>query len=367
MKTRYFFIFPALFTCVCLPSCKTTKHSIGQQETEPKVHAEMYLKSKTPQDGYVYHEAEGKQFYMKPVTEQTFYPGDDSYHMMHHHGVAFESELMAYRIYFDKKQTIDVYAKRTPRMEIAACTWYPDDKQLAQGFGDDVLRVSGWIGVGSCKPFSDGKMRHFDDVLARTQRIVTVAPDHVVCEVEDSLWLAPDGKRYNVTTRYTLYAAQRDVCAEVFLSLPTSTTIVQQDTLPQLCTGVQNIGIDCKVGSYINHKKSRTVTTWGTAFPVNDTVKYAKETVGLAACVPYPYAGKTTHDKNNQLILLNLLPMSVQQREEIPHLSPLHSKAGNVFYARYHFTVVAQKEINPPCSTPQDFSTFVQRWEQTLE
>ena len=361
MKTTCLFIFPVLVATACLCSCKTTKQTLGTQ-AEPKVHAEMFIKSKTPQQGYVYHEAEGKQFYMMPVTEQTFYPGEDSYRSMHHHGVAFESELMAYRIYFDKKQTIDVYAKKTPRMEIAACTWYPDDEQLRQGFGDDILRVSGWIGVGSCKPFNGDKMTHFDDVLARTQRIVENGPLRTVCEVEDSLWLAPDGRRYNITTRYTLYAGHRDVTAEVFVSAPQPV-----DSLPQLCTGVQNIGADCQAGTYINKNKSTAVTTWGTAYPVNDTVKYGKETVGLAVCVQHPYAGRVTHDKNNQLILLHLQPLSQDASSVTRYPLPLlHRTAGKVYYARYHFTVVAQKENNPPCRTPDEFATFVKEWSKGL-
>ncbi len=78
-------------------------------------------------------------------------PTGDLYNYLHHHGPAFESELVAYRIYFDKKQTVDIYGKFNPGFEIAPSGWYPNDEQLAQGFGDDVLRVSGSCGVGTLK------------------------------------------------------------------------------------------------------------------------------------------------------------------------------------------------------------------------
>ncbi|MBQ9340715.1 MAG: DUF4861 family protein [Paludibacteraceae bacterium] len=385
MKQR-FIIFLQL-SILLTTACNVPKSgSVAYKTTKnPKVYAEMFLKSKTPKEGYIYHEAEGKSFYMRPVSQQTFYPGEDSYQSMHHHGVAFESELMAYRIYFDKKQTIDVYAKKTPRLELASCTWYPTDKQLRQGFGDDILRVSGWIGVGSCKPFNGEKMTHFDDVLARTQRIVENGPQRTVCEVEDSLWLAPDGWRYNITTRYTLYAGHRDVMAEVFLSQPTGNTMQQTDTaafgkktvnsadsLPQLCTGVQLIGKDCKRGFFTYSKKNKMVSTWGTAFPVNDTVKYGKETVGLAVCVPVPFAGKTKNDKHNQLILLRLQSLADYTNwdtEGVP-CPAIHEytqqRQHNIFYAKYFFTVVAQKEQNPPCKDPDEFSLFLKRWAQEL-
>ena len=57
-------------------------------------------------------EAEGQTRHIVPITEWTADPAIDTYHQLHHHGVAIESDLMAYRIYFDKKQTIDIYAKR---------------------------------------------------------------------------------------------------------------------------------------------------------------------------------------------------------------------------------------------------------------
>ena len=38
---------------------------------------------------------------------------------------------MAYRIYFDKKQTVDVYGKYHKQLELARSLWYPTDEQLA--------------------------------------------------------------------------------------------------------------------------------------------------------------------------------------------------------------------------------------------
>ena len=290
----------------------------------PGVFAEMYLKSGEPQEGFVPHTAEGKSYYIKPVTEQTFYPGEDSYHSMHHHGVAFESALMAYRIYFDKKQTIDVYAKRTPRLELDACKWYPTDEQLAEGFGDDILRVSGFIGVGTCKPWNGQKMVHFDQVTSRTQRIVSQGAVRTICEVTSHGWNGTD-----ITTRYTLYARHRDVKAEVFCSEP----------VDNLVTGVQRIG---EANFYTNHRN--LVASFGTAFPVNDSVKYGKETVGLAVYVPEQYTQALVRDANNNMVLLKALP-----------------------YIQYYFTVVALKENNPPATTDGLFFTYVESWAKQLE
>lgn len=43
---------------------------------------------------------------------------NDMYNTMYHHGVAFESALIAYRIYFDNKSTVDVYGKKKQQLEL---------------------------------------------------------------------------------------------------------------------------------------------------------------------------------------------------------------------------------------------------------
>lgn len=311
-----------------------------------RVFASMYLKSREPKEGYFFHEAEGKCFYITPVTEQTFEAGEDSYHLMHHHGVAFESEQMAYRIYFDKKQTVDVYAKRTPRLELDASKWYPTDAQLAAGFGDDVLRVKGRIGVGTCKPFRNGRMVHFDDVESRTQRIRACGPIRTVCEMETKGWQVTSDRKVDIITRYTLYAGHRDVEVEVFCSEP----------VEGLCTGVQRIGDKSvyhesytsvaakptagKITRLDGTSPGALVASWGTDWPVNDTINYSKETLGLAVFVPREYASEyTATDPDNRLIIL--APST---------------------YIKYWFTVVALKEDNPPCLSSEEFFDFVTDW-----
>ena len=44
--------------------------------------------------------------------------GVNPYNQLHHHGAAFENELVAYRIYFDHRQTVDVYGKYHKGLEL---------------------------------------------------------------------------------------------------------------------------------------------------------------------------------------------------------------------------------------------------------
>ena len=128
-----------------------------------------------------------------PITEwKTTDEKEDVYHSLHHHGVAVESELLAYRIYFDKKQTIDPYCKRTPQLELAQSHWYPNDSLLAAGYGDDILRVSGTVGVGSVKYWNGKKMVHLENVAERSQRIVRQSRNSATIEVAVKDWKPSD-------------------------------------------------------------------------------------------------------------------------------------------------------------------------------
>ena len=147
-----------------------------------------------------------------PITEWTADPTIDTYHQLHHHGVAVESELMAYRIYFDKKQTIDPYCKRKPQLELAQSHWYPNDSLLAAGYGDDILRVSGTVGVGSVKYWNGKKMVHIEPVAERSQRIVSQTKNEATIEVSVRGWtpVLPEDQKtsrpVDLTTRYTMRA-----------------------------------------------------------------------------------------------------------------------------------------------------------------
>ena len=313
-----------------------------------RVNAQMFLKAPIGEEGVVECFAEGKHYGIRAVSTQTFFPGDDSFHRMHHHGVALESEVMAYRIYFDKRQTVDVYAKRTPRLELAESLWYPDDEQLARGFGDDVLKVGSTIGVGSVRPYDCEKQKlvNMDNFASRTQRIVSVSDTSATVEVEIKQ-LQTEGKTVDMQTRYTILAGHRDMLCQLFLT----------DSLTSLVTGVQTIGGD---GETISTKQLKDneqhcgvlLASWGTDWPVNDTVKYPKETLGIAVAVPYPYAGETEKPQGQTLV----------------YLTPRHNRMADMpdgynYYAEFRLTAVSQKENNPPAKNAYEFFDFARKWE----
>lgn len=243
---------------------------------------------------------------------------------------------MAYRIYFDKKQTIDPYCKRTPQLELAASYWYPNDSLLAAGYGDDVLRVSGTVGVGSVKYWNGKKQVHIEPVAERSQRIVRQSRNSATIEVAVKDWQI-EGKRVQMTTQYTLQAGHRDMRCDVSLSEPVS----------GLCTGVQIKS----TGEWRTENVANGVLliSWGTDWPVNDSTKYAKETVGLAVFIPKAYAGELVQDKQNNLCLLKPSASRCQ-----------HSDS---YEAHFYLTCVgATKESHPIATNATEWLSYLRRW-----
>ena len=293
-------------------------------------------------EGYaVLHEGK-KVRHCYPITEWTdtmpnYVGKNDTYHSLHHHGVAVESELMAFRIYFDKKQTIDPYCKRKPQLELAKSYWYPNDSLLAEGYGDDILRVSGTVGVGSVKYWNGKKHVHIEPVKERSERIVSQKKDQATIEVSVKGWEV-ESKSVEMTTRYTMKAGHRDMHCDVFVSEP----------VEGLCTGVQTIPAkgpndQSQITNY-QLENGVLLASFGTDWPVNDSAKYAKETVGLAVFIPHPYAGEIVQDKSNLLCLL---------KGATPHF--------------YLTCVGATKENHPVATTAEEWFEYLRKWANRLK
>lgn len=86
------------------------------------------------------------------------------YWSLHHHGAAFENDMVAYRIYFDHRQTVDIYGKYNKGLELKQTQFYPDENQKKAGFGDDVLWVGSTLGLGTLRGWDGSKPTMLTDV-----------------------------------------------------------------------------------------------------------------------------------------------------------------------------------------------------------
>ena len=197
-----------------------------------------------------------------------------TYNLQHHHGVDFESELNGIRIYFDARQTLDLYGKFKKQLELKDTQFYTTDEQKAKGYGDDVLWVGQTFGLGAFRGWDGHQPTLVEPVRSRTQRIISYGPLRTIVELVDRGWKAEADKApVNMTLRYTQYAGHRDTDVDVFFNKDVSDY--------RFSTGIINVK-----GSQEFSDKQGLRACWGTDYPATDTLKWKRETVGLAVLVP---------------------------------------------------------------------------------
>lgn len=268
-----------------------------------------------------------------PVQSITVPGTTNFYNMLYGHGPMFESELVGYRIYFNEKQTIDPYGKFNKGLELEKSQFYPNDAQLAQGFGDDVLLVGNSCGVGTLKGWDGQKATHVKPIAGRTERILASGPVRTVVEVEVKGW-AYQGSELSMTQRYLLYAGHRDLRIETTFARPLRNEV--------FCTGVQDI-MGNETVAYSDHQG--LAGSWGKHWPVTDTVKYAKETIGIATYIPRKYVLQEVKDADNYLYTLSA-----------PGQTGFH-----------HYTMFTSRKETFGYSTAEEWFAYLQEWKDELE
>ena len=255
----------------------TLNETVRQKKYPSRVYVDMMLSNKKIK------ESNKQDLYISQLSVEN---GTNVYSMLHHHGAAFESELVAYRIYFDHRQTVDVYGKYKKGLELKDTQFYPDNSQKANGYGDDVLWVGETLGVGSFRGWNGEKPTMLVDVDHRSQRILSKGPIRTVVEVTDEGWsvnspkafAGNDDERITVTSLYTLYGGHRDCAVDI--------TFCGERSLQQFSTGLINIKNSTE---YSDRKGLRGC--WGIDWPVSekDSAGHKRETVGLGINIPQEY------------------------------------------------------------------------------
>lgn len=214
---------------------------------------------------------------------------ENVYSFVYHHGPAIESELVGYRVYFNEKQTVDPYSKVNKGLELKETCFYPTKEQRANGYGDDALRVYNSGGVGALKGWNGKEATHIKPVANRRERVIASGPVRAIVEAEVLCW-EYQGSDLNMTNRYTIYGGHRDIRIDVLFDRPLKEEI--------FAAGVQIL----KDGDHISDHEG-LLGSWGTDWPVSDTVGYVKETTGMGAFIP-KYRIQEVKDNSNYLYTL---------------------------------------------------------------
>ena len=187
-----------------------------------RVHAQMWFKDTDKKRSYT----EKRHIPTDTVSERV----DNMYSKMMHHGPAFENEMVAYRVYFDKKQSTDLYGKRVRQLELADGLWYSSEVPSLvkeRNFGDDIILVGQTISIGTLRGWDDSKddpafatkpsgskipdpcMVMIDPFDYRQAHIMAKGPVRTVVDMNVEGWQYK-GRKLDLKSRYILYAGNRE-------------------------------------------------------------------------------------------------------------------------------------------------------------
>src|SRR3984893_4548622 len=122
-------------------------------------------------------------------------------------GLGWESDINAWRIYFDKRNAIDLYGKRRPGLYLEMFGAPEYVYHWESPLGRDIYRIGDAIGIGAVAALVDGKVVKVSDVADRKWRIISAGPVRVIVELTYKGWKVA-GREVNLTRRMKQWAGK---------------------------------------------------------------------------------------------------------------------------------------------------------------
>lgn len=225
-----------------------------------------------------------------PRVDAITFPGDANnrwmYDAIYGHGAVIENPWVAYRVYMDNRQSLDLYVKQTPQIELDVTGFYTTPEQLAQGYGIDVLWAGKSIAAGSFRGWNGSEPMTIDTVGARTQKVL----DKSTIQVIDKDWIH-NGHPIQMTQTYSVKPDSRDLFVEIQLEG------YQPDEV--FCTGIQKL--ENYNEGFIN--ADGRAASWGSNIPDKGHPEVVEQ-VGLGIIVDPANVISTQESDLNYLVLV---------------------------------------------------------------
>src|SRR5258708_32503461 len=123
-------------------------------------------------------------------------------------GVGWESERVAFRVYLDPRNAIDLYGKRRPTLQLGmyASPEYTYHDESPEG--RDMFKVADSIGIGPVAARVAGKLIKVADAKKPNSRCLSTPPVRSIAELEYDGWNAA-GKIIHLRSRVIQWAGKR--------------------------------------------------------------------------------------------------------------------------------------------------------------
>ncbi|MBA3514867.1 MAG: DUF4861 family protein, partial [Pyrinomonadaceae bacterium] len=122
-------------------------------------------------------------------------------------GPGWESDRVAWRLYFDQRNAIDLFGKRQPALALDYFAQPGVDYHQESPFGRDIYKNGDALGLGSIGAWADGRAVKVADVAERTWKVVADGPVRAIVDLNYRGWKV-GGKTVDLTSRLTTWAGQ---------------------------------------------------------------------------------------------------------------------------------------------------------------
>jgi unsaturated rhamnogalacturonyl hydrolase len=209
----------------------------------------------------------------------------------HYDGMGWESETTAWRLYFDKRNAIDLWGKRKPGLYLETFA-APDYKyQEESPLGRDIYNVGKSLGAGGVGAWIDGHALPVAEVTNRNWRIVATGPVRSIVEFTYEGWKV-GGRVVNLRSRITQWAGERGYEHQV--------AVEHAEDFPLVA------GISRKPELKETNGNTCSLAIWGPQVVrpgTGATDSLANENLGLAIIVPDGHQGcRREGDPQNYLV-----------------------------------------------------------------
>ncbi len=211
-------------------------------------------------------------------------------------GLGWESDLTAWRIYFDKRNAIDLFGKKRPGLYLEMFGTPDWDYHAESPLGRDIYDVGDGLGLGSVGAYVNGKSEKVADVAERKWRILSDGPVRSIAELEYKGWKV-GGKSIDLVSRITTWAGEYGFEHSIRATNADGITLVTG--LPAK-DGVNPAGASGDAAVQV-------ISTWGhqvVAPGAKKKIMVSDQDLGLALFVPREQSGEAFTDGLDHLIKL---------------------------------------------------------------
>jgi hypothetical protein len=212
-------------------------------------------------------------------------------------GPGWETDLIAFRMYWDKRNAIDVFGKTQPILSLDQFASPKVNYHRLSKWGQDVLKVKTSLGIGGFGVFEKGKIEKVA-VARRSYKVVADGPIRAAIDFKYDDWKTSASDRtYRLTARMNVFAGQR--WAEAQLTLDAAA----DQPLPELVTGV----VKHEDTELVADEKAAFIGRWGRQALGNNEVPKDAD-LGLGVVVDPALLAGTGEDKVSSYMRLKTEP-----------------------------------------------------------